>query len=121
MNSFRTQTLALDDVLSGYSIDLLHCDVEAAEPYVIAGARETIKNSPQLRIIFEWSGYSFNHGPSEYKKTVIEMWEFLRSQGFSIRRLMPFLHPDGAIELSPKLSYEEFVGGEHGDYLAARN
>jgi FkbM family methyltransferase len=120
MNTFRTKTLALDDVLKGNSVDLLHCDVEAAEPYVIAGARSTIKNSPNLRIIFEWSGYSFVRGSDEYRETVKGMWDFLTTESFSIRRLIPYVHHDGAIDLSGPLSYEEFIAGEHGDYLAER-
>ncbi|WP_198929486.1 FkbM family methyltransferase [Rhizobium rhizogenes] len=120
MNTFRTKTLALDDVLNANKVDLLHCDVEAAEPYVIAGARSTIRNSPNLRIIFEWSGYSFAHGADEYKETVKDMWDFLKTEGFSIRHLLPYVHADGGIELSGPLSYEEFIVGEHGDYFAAR-
>ncbi len=120
MNTFRTKTLALDDVLEANKVDLLHCDVEAAEPYVIAGARSMIRNSPNLRIIFEWAGYSFTHGSGEYKEAVKDMWDFLKTEGFSIRHLLPYVHPDGGIELSGPLSYEEFIVGEHGDYFAAR-
>ncbi len=121
MNTFKARTLALDDVLAGICVDLLHCDVEAAEPYVIEGARNTIRNSPKLRIIFEWSGYSFLRGSDEYRETVKGMWDFLTTEGFSIRRLTPYIHPDGGIELSDPLSYEGFINGEHGDYLAARS
>ncbi|MBB3570756.1 FkbM family methyltransferase [Rhizobium sp. BK491] len=121
MNSFKARTLALDDVLGGICVDLLHCDVEAAEPYVIEGARSTIRNSPKLRIIFEWSGHSFLRGSDEYRETVKGMWDFLATEGFSIRRLTPYVHSDGGIELSGPLSYEGFIAGEHGDYLATRS
>lgn len=121
MNKFNAKTLALDDVMSESQVDLLHCDVEAAEPYVIAGAQAMIKNSPRLKIIFEWSSYSFDYGTDDYRKAVNDMWELLRSEGFSIRRLMPFLHPDGAIQLSEQLTYAEFIAGEHGDYFAERS
>lgn len=121
MNKFNSKTLSLDDILGENQVDLLHCDVEAAEPYVIAGAQATIRNSPRLKIIFEWSSYSFDNGTDEYRKTVNDMWEFLRSEGFSVRRLMPFLYPDGAIQLSKPLTYVEFIAGEHGDYFAERS
>jgi len=121
MNSFETRTVALDDVLGDAKVNLLHCDVESAEPYVIHGARRTIRNSPHLRIIFEWSSYNFNVGSDEYRSMVKGMWDFLTEEGFFIRRLFPMTHPDGAIDLSPKLSYAEFIAGEHGDYLATRH
>ncbi|QBZ92886.1 FkbM family methyltransferase [Pseudomonas viciae] len=121
MNKFNAKTLALDDVMGEAQVDLLHCDVEAAEPYVIAGAQAMIKNSPRLKIIFEWSSYSFDYGTDEYRAAVNDMWELLISEGFSIRRLMPFLHPDGAIQLSERLTYAEFIAGEHGDYFAERS
>ncbi|MGY2183747.1 FkbM family methyltransferase [Pseudomonas agarici] len=120
MNKFNAKTLALDDIIGTKQVDLLHCDVEAAEPYVIAGAQAMIRHSPRLRIIFEWSSYSFDHGTEEYRKAVNDMWELLKSEGFSIRRLMPFLHPDGAIQLSEPLTYADFIAGEHGDYFAER-
>ncbi|RWI18183.1 MAG: FkbM family methyltransferase [Mesorhizobium sp.] len=120
MNSFETHTVALDDVLGDVKVNLLHCDVESAEPYVIRGARKLIANSPLIRIVFEWSSHNFNVGSDEYRAAVREMWDFLAEEGFSIRRLLPFLYPDGAIKLSPQLSYAEFTAGEHGDYLAVR-
>ncbi|UVM71664.1 FkbM family methyltransferase [Pseudomonas alvandae] len=121
MNKFEAKTLALDDVIGEGPVDLLHCDVEAAEPYVITGAKTMIRNSPRLKIIFEWSSYSFDHGTDEYREAVNDMWTLLVSEGFSIRRLMPFLHADGAIELSERLTYAEFIAGEHGDYFAERS
>jgi FkbM family methyltransferase len=120
MNSFKTQTVALDDVIGDVKVNLLHCDVEASEPYVIYGARKIIRNSPLIRIIFEWSSYSFDNGLDEYKIKVKEMWDFLVAEGFVVRYLLPFTHPDGAIELSSPLSYEDFIAGAHGDYLATR-
>jgi FkbM family methyltransferase len=121
VNKFKTRTVALDDVLDGCEINLLHCDVEQAEPFVLLGARDTIRNSPRLRIIFEWSSYAFNRGSDRYRETVKEMWGFLTEERFSVRRLVPFQHPDGGIELTGKLSYAEFIAGEHGDYLASRD
>ena len=46
----------LDDVLASVpSVDFLHMDIEGAEPLAIAGARQLLERSPNLRILTEWS------------------------------------------------------------------
>lgn len=121
LNFFKVKSLALDDISEGMTVDLIHCDVEQAEPYVILGAKKLISRSPACKIIFEWSGYAYEHGDEVYRSTVKEMWEFLSSQKFSVRYLKPMLHSNGAIEVGPKMSLEDLLKAPHGDYVAVRD
>lgn len=119
-NTFDVKTLKLDDITQEITADLIHCDVEQAEPYVILGAVDLIRKSPSCKIIFEWSSYAFQHGDDGYKAAVMAMLNIFKQEGYRIRRLLPILHSDGAIEVSSILSTVDFLAGEHGDYVALK-
>lgn len=121
MNSFKIKTTSLDDIESLSDVDLIQCDVESAEPFVILGAKQLLSSSPKCKIIFEWSGYAFKNGNSEYRLCCEKMWEIFCSIGYVVRQLIPMVHADGGIEVSPILSWEEFIDGTHGDYVAVRS
>ncbi len=120
LQALDATTIAIDDIGAIDTVDVLHCDVEQAEPFVLLGAARTIARSKSCRIIFEWSGHAYAARDSQYRDTVRRMWQMLSDEGFYIRQLRPILHADGGIEVSPPLSFEQFIGGEHGDYIAIR-
>lgn len=120
LNFFKVQSLALDDITTGMTADLIHCDVEQAEPFVLVGARNLISRSPRCKIIFEWSGYAYDHGNEDYRTAVRDMWDLLVKENFVVRYLKPMLHDNGAIEVSAPLTFEELLTSPHGDYVALR-
>lgn len=118
--SFKAATLALDTIPDVPSANLIHCDAEGAEPYILLGAEQLIRRSDSLRIVFEWAGKNYHNGTADYQESSRAMWNMLLDSGFQIQRLMPFVHPDGGIEFSPKLDFDSFIEAPHGDYLATR-
>jgi FkbM family methyltransferase len=119
-NFFKVKTLCLDEITVGISADVIHCDVEQAEPYVLMGAQKLLNNSPNCKLIFEWSGHSYKYGTDEYRLTVKKMWELFEFHGFRVKKLRPIQHEDGAIELSQPLDFDTFIISDHGDYIAIR-
>jgi FkbM family methyltransferase len=55
--AFRIPTIRVDDLRAEMAgrVDFLKIDVEGAEPLAFAGARETIRDNPQLQIVMEWA------------------------------------------------------------------
>ncbi|CDM62456.1 MULTISPECIES: FkbM family methyltransferase [Rhizobium] len=120
MNSFHVQTLRLDDVTKDLVADLIHCDVEQAEPYVLLGAVDLIRRSPTCKIIFEWSGYAYTSGNHRYQSAVNDMLSFFNEHGYRIRQIRPVVGENGEISVSEYLTAEEFLSGKHGDYIALK-
>ncbi len=56
-NRVEVPTVAVDDYLGPHiaQLDFLHMDIEGAEPLAMAGMRQLIARSPNLRIVREWS------------------------------------------------------------------
>jgi FkbM family methyltransferase len=52
--AFTVRSITLDELFSR-PIDFLKVDIEGAEPLLFRGARAAIANSPDLRIVMEWS------------------------------------------------------------------
>ena len=70
---FTVNSVRIDDLLPRMDgrIDLIKLDVEGAEPLVLAGAGETIRRNPQLRIVMEWS-------PGQVNAAGVETADFVR-------------------------------------------
>lgn len=116
----NTKTIKLDDALDCDNIDWILCDAECADPLVILSAKRIISNSPEIRIIFEWSSNNYQLFDDEYKNDIKEMWDFLYSEGFVIKHIEPALR-EGQVVFGDELSYDDFINNcEHGDYFAYR-
>ena len=120
LKTTKVKTVTLDDTIKNENIDLIQCDAESSEPLIIIGSKKIISRSPNCKIIFEWSDYSFENGSSDYKDSSREMWSFLCNCDFNIRRLIPKINSDGSIRLTKPLSFDEFIKSPHGDYLAIK-
>lgn len=120
MNPFQVSTLRLDDITNDLVADLIHCDVEMAEPYVLLGAVDLLRRSPSCKIIFEWSHQAYDKRGSEYQDAVHKMLELFDELGYRIRTILPHVNDDGSINVSGYLSREEFLSGDHGDYIAIK-
>ena len=55
VGSATVETVALDDVLGGASVDVMKLDVEGEEPSVLRGMERTLEASPRLRLFVEFS------------------------------------------------------------------
>lgn len=119
LNFLKVKTRKLDTILANLErVDVLHMDVEGAEPYVISGALDILRRSGNTKIVFEWSEYAYVNGSDEYKKLAEGMYDLFMEMGYHVRYLLPLIHSDGAISVSHPLSKEEFFKGTHGDYIA---
>jgi FkbM family methyltransferase len=49
------ESIAVDDVLDGASVDVIKCDVEGEEPAVLRGMQRTLRKSPNLRLLVEFN------------------------------------------------------------------
>lgn len=121
LNFFSVKSICIDDITKDLQVDLIHCDVEQAEPFVVMGAVALIQRSPRCKLIFEWSGYAYEHSNEDYRATVRQMWDFLTREGFIVRYLRPIIHENGGIEVSGPLTFAELISGTHGDYVAVRH
>lgn len=99
-------------------LDLLHLDIEGAEPLALRGAEATIAASPRLRIITEWSAGHYGHGGDTLRATFDQAWDFLAGQGYRVRLLEPRLAADGGIHVSAPLNHAAMTTtAPHGDYV----
>lgn len=51
----KIESVVLDEMFAEKRIDLIKIDTEGAEPFVLEGATQIIRNNPDIRIIFEWN------------------------------------------------------------------
>lgn len=78
---FETKTITIDDILCSNSkpVSLIHLDIEGAEALTLAGAKETIKRSPKLRIITEWSALHFGASKRQRSRAgIVNLFETQR-------------------------------------------
>lgn len=52
----KVKANTLDNVCNHPKVDFIKVDTEGAEPYVLKGAINIIKNNPNIKVIFEWNG-----------------------------------------------------------------
>jgi FkbM family methyltransferase len=54
-DTFVVETRSIDQITAGAQVDIMKVDVEGFETLAIRGAKQTIRNSPSIQIIMEWS------------------------------------------------------------------
>jgi len=114
------KTTTLDLTVTHQYINMIQCDAEGSEPFILLGARDIISRSKKIKIIFEWHATSYQRRDSTYKETVHELWDFLKSEGFQIRKILPCLQ-SSKVNLSEAMTFHEMTQlAEHGDYYAYR-
>jgi FkbM family methyltransferase len=99
-------------------IDLLHLDIEGAEPLALLGGRDMIARSPRLRLITEWSAGHYARGNPRVRAAFDAICALTLARGWTVRWVEPRVAADGGLFLSPPLSRESMIGtAAHGDYL----
>jgi FkbM family methyltransferase len=121
MLPFAAETTTVDRIaalLDLPRIDLLHLDIEGAEPLALLGARDLIARSPRLRMITEWSAGHYARASSRLREAFDTICTMTLARGWKVRRVEPRVAEDGGLFLSPPLTQEALIGtAEHGDYL----
>ena len=113
---------SLDSIVSG-DIDLILVDAEGAECFVVDGARNTIANSPNLKMILEWDPHSYRSGDETRRESIEAMWKFLLTeQNFSVFRIKPETYHSikGTVELE-LLTPDQLYDIPHSDLLLRRD
>jgi len=121
MVPFTTQTTTIDTVMAHLALpklDLLHLDIEGSEALALLGAINTIRASPRLRLITEWSaGHYARAGPAS-RAAFDAVWGMLAGLDYRVRMVQPLVASDGGIHVSPPLSHETMTQmAPHGDYV----
>ena len=120
MVRFSAVTSTIDQILAAENkVALIHLDIEGAEPFALAGAMHTIRRSPGIRLITEWSAEEhFLQAPQRVKEMFIQFWNEMSGRGYFVRHVEPRLADNGSIFLSAPLSLEAMTEQAiHGDYL----
>lgn len=121
MVPFIARTTTIDAIarkLDLPRIDLLHLDIEGAEPLALRGAQATIVASPRLRIISEWSAGHYAHGGEALRHAFDRTWDLLAGLGYRVRLIEPRLAADGGMHVSAPLSHAAMTTtAPHGDYV----
>jgi FkbM family methyltransferase len=92
------------------AIDLMHLDIEGAEPLALRGAQSLIERSPALKIVTEWSV-----GMMSARADVAEFAAWLDGMGFRFWRV----EPPPTNTLTP-LSRDTLSNLPHSDLLLSR-
>ena len=115
-----TKTITLDSAIPTDTVNMMQCDAEGAEPFILLGAKELISRSKQVKIIFEWTSDNYQKGDDLFKNSVHKLWEFFDREGFIVKRILPQLQK-GKATLSGPIKYETMItSAQHGDYFAYR-
>ena len=111
MVGFTAVTTTIDQTLATENkVALIHLDIEGAEPFALAGAMNTIRRSPGIRLITEWSADEhFLQAPKPVKDLFLAFWNEMNGRGYSVRHVEPRLADNGSIFLSPPLSLEAIM------------
>ena len=118
---FKTTTQTIDAIVGGARVDVIHLDIEGAEPFALLGAKETIRSNPGLKLITEWSSNASRQGSAELKAAVRDVFTFMGELGYRARYLEPWVAPDGGISMTDYLDFEWLDSqAPHGDYLWTR-
>jgi len=121
MLPFTARTTTIDHLVAHLDlprIDLLHLDIEGAEPLALLGAQGVIAAAPRLRLITEWSAGHYAAGGRALRAAFDAVWAQTEQAGWRVRQLEPRLAPDGGLFVSPPLTHEQMTtSAPHGDYV----
>jgi hypothetical protein len=84
---------SLDDLLGGAVVDLIKIDVEGFETAVLRGATNSLRNSPNVQIVLEWS-------LAQTRTAGFSPDDLLRE--FAKHRLNPYHLPSGKVTSDAK-------------------
>ena len=120
--SFECKTITIDSIVpDNETIDLLHLDIEGAEPLALVGGLDVIRRSKQLKMITEWTCEHYQKGSPYVRECWDRFWTVAAELGYRPRWLEPRLADTGGVFLSAPLSYEYMVQSAiHGDYVWVR-
>ena len=120
MVSFSAVTTTIDRICAAEStVSLIHLDIEGAEPFALAGAMETIRRSPGIRLITEWSAEEhFQQASQQVRELFLAFWKEMTERGYRVRHVEPRVADNGSLFLSQPLSLEAMTThAAHGDYV----
>ena len=82
---FTVAGLRVDDLLPDFGgrLDFIKIDVEGAEPLVLRGAEQTIRQNPDITILMEWSSHQISHAGFDVRAFLAEL-DGLGLQAFDI-------------------------------------
>ena len=112
-NAVPTKMVRLDDVLRNKKVDLLKIDAEGSEGKIIDGAKNIIKNNPDIIFMMEWvQSHLLRQGTSPSN-----LVNFFKSLGFRVWKISK--RSEDKKILVP-LSYEELTALTVGDIIVSR-
>jgi len=121
MLPFSARTTTIDHLVAHFDlprIDLLHLDIEGAEPLALLGAHRVIESAPRLRLITEWSATHYDKGGTALRAAFDAVWAQTERLGWRVRHLEPRLAPDGGLHVSAPLTHAHMTtAAPHGDYV----
>lgn len=119
-SKIKTEGRTVDSLVTE-PVNAMLIDAEGSESYVIAGAQETIRKSPNLSMIMEWDPHSYHQGDAR-REYIDRMWNFLLDeQRFQVWRVCPENYPGiGSFPQLQPLDREGLFKIPHSDLLLRR-
>ncbi|NKC31485.1 FkbM family methyltransferase [Falsiroseomonas selenitidurans] len=121
MLPFTARSTTIDAVVAQLALpklDLLHLDIEGSEPFALLGALQTLRASPRLKLITEWTAGHYRHGTPRLRAAFDAVWGHLAALGYRARLVQPVLAGDGGIHVSPPMTHAAMrETAPHGDYV----
>jgi FkbM family methyltransferase len=124
MLPFMAKTTTIDNLVHHLDlprVDLLHLDIEGAEPFALLGAQRLIETAPRLRMITEWAADHYStRGSPALRGAFDAVWAQTERLGWRVRHIESRIAPNGGIYLSSPLTHEQMTtSAPHGDYFWA--
>jgi hypothetical protein len=124
MLPFMAKTTTIDNIVHHLDlprVDLLHLDIEGAEPFALLGAQRLIETAPRLRMITEWAADHYStRGSPALRGAFDAFWAQTERLGWRVRHIESKIAQNGGIYLSSPLTHEQMTtSAPHGDYFWA--
>lgn len=104
------QAITLDSIFANEKVDMLKIDAEGAEPWIIEGASQMLKNNPNIILMMEWIASHMQRNGVDLKKFVAKLSEC----GFKFWAV----RPGGVLQ---KITEDDLFKGEPLDIVACAN